>query len=87
MLNIIGAAAWSSNGLWKLFSAQRAVNEAIIALEDAGAALLPLVDASEWHADGVRALHVLIVDLKERTTAEVGAVRSRSWEIDAAGRS
>ncbi|WP_426187073.1 hypothetical protein [Microbacterium sp. TWP3-1-2b2] len=87
MLNIIGAAAWSSNGLWKLFSAQRAVDEAIIALEDAGAALLPLVDASEWQADGVRALHVLIVDLKERTTAEVGVVRSRSCEIDAAGRS
>lgn len=87
MLNIIAAEAWSSEALWTWFSAQRAVNEAITALEDAGAGLLPLLEASDWQADGVRALQALIVDLKERATAEVGELSSRLWELEAAGRS
>ncbi|MDP3950124.1 hypothetical protein [Microbacterium sp.] len=86
MLNIIAAESWSSEALWKWFSAQRAVNEAIAALEDAGAGLLPLVEASDWQADGVRALHALIIELKDRTTIEVGVLGSRLWELDAAGR-
>lgn len=87
MLNIIAVDGAVSNTLWNWFSAQRAVGEAITALEDAGAGLLPLVEASRWQADGVRALHALIVDLKERTAAEGGALGSRLWELDAAGRS
>ena len=87
MLNIIAASSPTSDALWKWFSAQRAVNEALTALEDAGAGLLPLVEASEWQADGVRALHTLIVDLKDRTMSEVGVLRSRLWELEAAGRS
>lgn len=87
MLNIIAADGWASDAGWMRFSAQRAVSEAIVALEDAGAGLLPLVEASDWHAEGVRALHVLIIELKDRTTAEVGVLSSRLWELEAAGRS
>lgn len=87
MLNIIAASSPASDDLWRWISAQRAVNDAIAALEDAGAGLLPLVEASEWQADGVRALHALIIDLKDRTAAEVGVLSSRLWELEAAGRS
>lgn len=87
MLNIIAASTSTSDAVWKWFSAQRAVNEAITALEDAGAGLLPLVEASDWQADGVRALHALIVELKDRTMSEVGVLNSRLWELEAAGRS
>ena len=87
MLNIIAADGWASEALWTWFSARRAVDEAIAALEDAGSGLLPLVEASDWQAEGVRALHALIIDLKERTTVEVGVARSRLWELDAVGRS
>lgn len=87
MLNIIAADAWSSEAVWTWLSAQSAVNEAITALEDAGAGLLPLVEASDWQADGVRALNVLIVDLKGRATIEVGVLSNRLWELEAAGRS
>jgi hypothetical protein len=86
MLDIIATSSPTPDDLWKWFSAQRAVHEALAALEDAGAGLLPLVEASEWQADGVRALHALIVDLKDRTTIEVGILNSRLWELEAAGR-
>lgn len=87
MLNIIATSSTASDDLWRWFSAQRAISEAITAFEDAGSGLLPLVEASEWQADGVRALHALIIDLKDRTMAEVGVLNSRLWELEAAGRS
>lgn len=83
MLNIIAADGWSSDALWAWYCARRALNEALSALEDVGAALLPLVDASEWQAKGVMALHELIVEARARTASEVGELNSRLWEIDA----
>lgn len=83
MLNIIAAEAWASDAVWNWFSAQRAVNEAITALEDAGAALLPLVAESEWHAEGAAALHELILELRARAASEAGELSSRLWEIEA----
>lgn len=87
MLNIIAADGWASDAVWMWLSAQRAVDEAAVALADAAAGLLPLVEASHWQAEGVRALHALIIELKDRTTAEVGVLNSRLWELEAAGRS
>ncbi|MGM7670358.1 hypothetical protein [Microbacterium sp. A93] len=58
-----------------------AVEEAISVLEDAGAALNPLIYESEWQAYGVRALHDLIVELKTRTAIEIGELGTRLWEI------
>lgn len=82
MLNFIAPEAWTSDALWAWYSAREAVDEAMIALEDAGTALLPLVEASQWQAKGVLALHELIIELKARTAAEVGELSSRLWEID-----
>ncbi|KDA05247.1 hypothetical protein DC31_03460 [Microbacterium sp. CH12i] len=83
MFNYDLAEAWSADSLLAWFSAQRAVAEAIDALEDGGAALLPLVSESDWHAQGMRALHELIVDLKDRVAAESGQLHSRLWELEA----
>lgn len=83
MQNFIAAEAVSSEALWAWFSARSAVDEAIGALEDAGAALRPLVEESDWQARGVQSLHLLIVDLKARATAEIGELTSRLWEIEA----
>ena len=83
MLNIVAAEAWASDALWSWYSAQRAVRDAIAELEDAGAALLPLIDASQWHAEGVMALHELIVEARARTVAEIGELSGRLYEIEA----
>lgn len=72
--------AWASNNLWAWFSAQRSMLEAVSALEEARGRLFLLMAASEWQAEGVRALHELIVELKERTDAEIVQVGSRLWE-------
>jgi hypothetical protein len=82
MLNVVAAEAWSSDALWFWYSAQRALRDAIAELEDAGAALMPLIDASEWHAQGVMALHELIVEERARTAAEIGDLSARLWEIE-----
>ena len=63
------------------------MSEAISALEEAGAALLPLVAASDWQAEGVRALHELIIGLQDRADSEVAQLDSRLWEIEALARS
>ena len=82
MLNFIVAEAWSSDALWSWYSAQRAVRDAIAELEDAGSALMPLIEASQWHAKGVIALHELIVEARARTAAEIGELSGRLWEIE-----
>lgn len=87
MLNVIAADAWGSDAVWSWYCARHAVGDAIVALEDAGAALLPLIDQSDWHAEGVRALHELILELRARTASEVGELSGRLWEIDALGAS
>lgn len=81
MLDYAPAEAWSSDALWSWFSAQRAVLDAIVALEDAGAALLPLIDTTRWHAQGVMALHELIIETRARTASELGELHTRAWEI------
>jgi len=83
MLNIIAADDWGSDALWHWYCARNALDEALQALDGAGAALLPLVEQSAWHAKGVRALHELIIELRARTASEVGELSSRLWEIDA----
>lgn len=82
MLNFIAPEAWTSEALWAWYSARHAVEEAIVALEDAGSALLPLIEQSQWHAQGVMALHELIGELRARAASEIGELNSRLWEID-----
>jgi len=83
MLDVIAADAWTSDALHAWYAAQADVQDAIAALDAAGAALVPLVDASQWQAKGVQSLHALIVDLKDRTAAETGELTGRLWEIQA----
>lgn len=85
MLNIIAEEGWGANTLGSWFAAQRAADEAVRALEDAGAGLLPLVEASDWQADGVRALHALIIDLRTRVASETGVLGGLQREIESAG--
>ncbi|WP_404436565.1 hypothetical protein LG322_15090 [Microbacterium aerolatum] len=82
MLNIVVAEAWSSDSLWFWYSAQRALRDAIVDLEDAGVALLPLIDASQWHAKGVMELHELLIEGRARAAAEIGELSTRLWEIE-----
>ncbi|WP_300267161.1 hypothetical protein [Microbacterium sp.] len=84
MFNIDSAGVWTSDNLWAWYAARQSVSEAISALEDAGVGLVPLIDASNWQADGVRALHEQLQTFKDRTAAESGQLSSRKWEIEAA---
>lgn len=81
MLDVIAADTWTSEALYSWCAAQADVQNAIAALDAAGAALVPLVDASDWQAKGVQSLHALLVDLKDRVGAETGELTSRLWEI------
>lgn len=81
MLDVIAADAWTSDALFTWYAAQADVQDAIAALDAAGAALVPLVDASDWQAKGVQSLHTLLVDLTDRAGAETGELTSRLWEI------
>lgn len=87
MLNIIAADAWTSDALWAWYCARGALSDAIAELETAGAALGPLVEETQWHAQGVLALHELVIELRARTAAEVGELNGRLFEVDALGAS
>ena len=76
------AGAGSSAALWAWFAAGREIDGALAALDDAGAALLPLVAETDWHADGVRALHALLDDLRLQTEEERGRLSAREWELE-----
>lgn len=82
MWNVIAADAWTSQSFWAWYCARRAVEQAVVAFEDAGGALASLREASNWQAQGVRALHQLLDDEYGRTTAQVGALHACLWEIE-----
>lgn len=78
------AESGTSADAWACLQAAAAVDEAIAALDAAGAALVGLTVDTEWQADGVRALHDRLVALQASAGAEVGRLSSRSWELDRA---
>ncbi|HCS61267.1 MAG TPA: hypothetical protein DIW46_07710 [Microbacterium sp.] len=80
MFNYDAPEAWPSENLWAWYSAQRNMMDAVDALESAGAGLFLLMATTDWQAEGVRALHELIIELRDRTSAEVAHVGSRLWE-------
>lgn len=87
MYSFAMAEPTASDQLWALFAALRAIDDAVIALEDAGAALLPLIADSEWNSDGVRALHELLENFKDRSLSEIAQLGSRTWELESVNRS
>lgn len=78
------ADSGTSADAWACLQAAAAVDEAIAALDAAGAALVGLTVDTEWQADGVRALHDRLVELQTSAGVEVGRLSSRAWELDGA---
>ena len=84
MLTFYPFGKLAPDDLWAWSVARYSIGQAAGALEDVVAALRPLVDASDWHAEGVRMLHECIVEMTASTTNEIAQVLSRQWEIEAA---
>lgn len=77
--------AIASDASWVWMLTSREVGTAISVLEDAGAVLVSLVDASDWQSEGLRALHDLLVRLREESGVESGHLWVRQWELNAGG--
>jgi len=78
------AESGTSADAWACLQASSAVDEAISALNAAGAGLVGLTVDTEWQADGVRALHERLVAFQSTAGVEVGRLSSRAWELDRA---
>lgn len=85
MYSFVSTGSWSADELWARYAAAQALDDAISCLEQAGAALSPLVAQSDWRSRGVRALHDLLDELVTRTSAEITGLRTRAWELEAVG--
>ena len=77
------AEAYASDAFWAWVTARRDIDAAITALESAGAALVALVDESDWQSDGVRALHELLGRVQDGTGSEIGGLQVRARELEA----
>lgn len=87
MYSFTTAESWSSDGLWSWFLAGREVSAALDAVEQAAGALLDLAADADWKAEGVRALHELLLDLQRRAEAVMAELHVRGWEIERAAAS
>ncbi|MFK3677507.1 hypothetical protein ACI2IP_07230 [Microbacterium sp. NPDC090218] len=70
----------SSAELWARLVTRREIDAALVVLDDAGAALVRLVDDADWESQGLRALHALLGRLRDDTGVELGHLRVREWE-------
>ena len=70
-----------STQAWGRALAHREVADAIAILEQAGATLVSLVDATDWRSEGFRALHEMLARVRDDTGAQVGNLRIRQWEL------
>ncbi|WP_460802015.1 hypothetical protein [Microbacterium sp. GXF6406] len=82
MLNTIAADGGTPEKIWHAYAARRALNDAVCALEGAGAALASLVEQTMWQAQGVRELNLRVTDAAERTAFELSELAVRIGEID-----
>ncbi|WEK61291.1 MAG: hypothetical protein P0Y60_00605 [Candidatus Microbacterium colombiense] len=85
MYSFMLAESGSSDQFWNWFLATREVGRALTAVEEAAGGLRALVAASEWHADGVRALHDLLRGLQSRAETTMGELHVRAWELSRMG--
>ncbi|MDQ0727735.1 hypothetical protein [Microbacterium sp. W4I20] len=72
----------STDELLACFAAARLIEAAIGALERAGAALVPLIDDSDWQSEAVRSLHGILLLFTDRTRVEIGGLRLRQSELE-----
>jgi hypothetical protein len=77
--------ALGAGTIWVRLLARTEIGTAISLLEEAGAALVALVDASDWQSEGFRALHELLARMRDDTGVEIGNLRVREWELNAGG--
>ncbi|WP_226534042.1 hypothetical protein [Microbacterium paraoxydans] len=75
----------TSAELWARLVAHQAIGSAVSTLEEAGAALVELVDDADWQSEGFRALHDLLGRLRDETGAELGRLTVREWELGGHG--
>lgn len=87
MYSFTTAESWSSEGLWSWFVAGRETRVALEAVEEAAGGLLQLSVDADWQAQGMRALHDLLVELQRRAEAVMAELHVREWEIERAGAS
>lgn len=59
----------------------REIGEALSTLEEAGATLVSLIDASDWRSAGLRALNELLARVRDDTAVEIGNLEVRRWEL------
>ncbi len=87
MYSFTPAESWTSEAFWSWFVADRETRAALDAVEDAAVGLHQLAADADWQAQGVRALHMLLVELRARAEAVIAELRVREWEITRAGAS
>lgn len=85
MYSFTTAESWSSEGLWSRLVAGRETRAALAAVEEAAGSLQQLAIDADWQAQGVRALHALLVELQGRAEAVMAELYVRVWEIERAG--
>lgn len=78
------AETGSSADMMGRLLARQAVDEAIAALNAAGATLIGLTADTQWQSDGVRTLSNKLGSFQSSAGVEVGRLSSRSWELDRA---
>lgn len=75
------AQTGAAESTWAKARAAHDLDTAIDAFDDARASLIGLAADTQWHSDGVRAMHDAIADFERRTGVESSAAHSRASEV------
>lgn len=85
MYSLANDSALGSDTFWTWMLVSGEIRTAISTLEEAGAALVGLVDATDWQSEGFRALRELLERSRDAAGVEVGNLGVREWELVAGG--
>ncbi|UWF77484.1 MULTISPECIES: hypothetical protein [Microbacterium] len=84
MYDIAPAHGIAPAEFWAALAAQRALDDALEALENARAELSRLAAETTWQSRGVAALHERLVAAGEDAADAAGTVRGMQWSLGAA---
>ncbi|KTR74789.1 hypothetical protein NS234_17775 [Microbacterium oxydans] len=82
MYSFVPEQSGGSAQSWGQAFAHRGIGDAITTLEEVGAVLVSLVDATDWSSEGFRALHELLARVRDDTGTQLGSLRIRQWELE-----